>query len=124
MNIHYDVYYQSAHYAHQFKSRGIKGIQRWIKYDLYSKRVTLVPTKIKDMHWILIGVDIPKKTIFQHDSYGNYDEDSINLIAKIILQRENMSGYGRHATTIIVRFTKVIKRVRNYRSGRHCGLMI
>lgn len=87
-----NIHYLCTSFATQFTTRGIPGVRRWIKVNLFSKDVILFTTHVNKNHWILIGVDIRKKSVFQHDSLGDYYPDSNNLVVNFMKSWEKECG--------------------------------
>ncbi|XP_069829895.1 sentrin-specific protease 5 [Dendropsophus ebraccatus] len=64
------IHFFNTFFHKQLVTKGYDGVKRWTKkVDLFRKTLLLIPIHLQ-VHWALVGVHIPNKTISFYDSQG------------------------------------------------------
>ncbi|XP_071998793.1 sentrin-specific protease 5 isoform X1 [Engystomops pustulosus] len=64
------IHFFNTFFHKQLVTKGYDGVKRWTKkVDLFKKTLLLIPIHLQ-VHWALVGVNIPNKTISFYDSQG------------------------------------------------------
>ncbi|XP_057711047.1 sentrin-specific protease 3-like [Corythoichthys intestinalis] len=62
------VHFFNSFFYDKLRTKGYEGVKRWTKnVDIFQKDLLLIPIHL-EVHWSLVSVDIPGKTIFYFDS--------------------------------------------------------
>ncbi|KAJ8278317.1 hypothetical protein GJAV_G00086320 [Gymnothorax javanicus] len=79
------VHFFNSFFHRQLVAKGYEGVKRWTKkVDLFSKTLLLIPIHL-EIHWSLITVDVPHRTIHFYDSQGIMFKYAVENILKYIL---------------------------------------
>lgn len=64
------IHFFNTFFHKQLVTKGYDGVKRWTKkVELFKKTLLLIPIHLQ-VHWALVGVNIPNKTISFYDSQG------------------------------------------------------
>ncbi|KAM3930227.1 sentrin-specific protease 5 isoform 2-T2 [Leptodactylus fuscus] len=79
------VHFFNTFFHKQLVTKGYEGVKRWTKkVDIFKKTLILIPIHLL-VHWVLVAVNIPNKTISFYDSQGVQDKNCTENIFKYLV---------------------------------------
>nr|AAS93776.1 AT21482p [Drosophila melanogaster] len=88
------VYAMSTFFVPRLLQSGFDGVKRWTrKVDLFSMDLILVPVHQMLVHWCLVIIDLPAKTMLYYNSRGRGDPNLMRALVKY-LQMESEDKLG------------------------------
>ncbi|XP_050543418.1 uncharacterized protein LOC126906707 [Daktulosphaira vitifoliae] len=109
------VHYLITDFMEVLSRRGYAGVKRWIKIDIHSLRLLLVPMHVNGNHWTMSVVDVPKKTITFFDSHNSYNGPYPSLLRRFLIDWV-IENYG-YSSQWILCYGKAVQQ----RNGYNCG---
>ncbi|XP_050547730.1 uncharacterized protein LOC126909358 isoform X2 [Daktulosphaira vitifoliae] len=109
------VHYLITDFMKALSRRGYAGVKRWIKIDIHSLKLLLVPMHVNDNHWTMTVVDVPEKTITFFDSLNSYNGPYPSLFRQFLIEWE-IENYG-YSSQWTLRYGKAVQQ----RNGYDCG---
>ncbi|KAL4631491.1 sentrin-specific protease 3-like [Arapaima gigas] len=94
------VHFFNSFFYDKLRTNGYDGVKRWTKnVDIFQKNLLFVPIHL-EVHWSLVCVDVPQRTITYYDSQRTLNRRCPKHIAKYLQaeaikkeQREFLSGW-------------------------------
>ncbi|XP_063786745.1 sentrin-specific protease 3 [Pseudophryne corroboree] len=78
------VHFFNSFFYDKLRTKGYEGVKRWTKnVDIFSKQLLLIPIHL-EVHWSLVCVDVPKRTITYFDSQRTLNRRCPKHIAKYL----------------------------------------
>ncbi|XP_050547933.1 uncharacterized protein LOC126909540 [Daktulosphaira vitifoliae] len=109
------VHYLNTDFMEALSRRGYAGVKRWIKIDIHSLKLLLVPMHVNGNHWTMTVVDVPEKTITFFDSLNSYNGPYPSLFRQFLIEWE-IENYG-YSSQWTLRYGKAVQQ----RNGYDCG---
>ncbi|XP_076867725.1 sentrin-specific protease 3a [Brachyhypopomus gauderio] len=79
------VYFFNSFFYDKLRTKGYEGVKRWTKnVDIFQKRYLLIPIHL-EVHWSLVCVNVPDRTITYFDSQRTLNRRCPKHIAKYLL---------------------------------------
>ncbi|XP_026854230.2 sentrin-specific protease 3a [Electrophorus electricus] len=79
------VYFFNSFFYDKLRTKGYEGVKRWTKnVDIFQKKYLLIPIHL-EVHWSLVCVNIPERTITYFDSQRTLNRRCPKHIAKYLL---------------------------------------
>ncbi|XP_032573885.1 sentrin-specific protease 2 [Drosophila sechellia] len=88
------VYAMSTFFVPRLLQSGFDGVKRWTRtVDLFSKDIILVPVHYNGVHWCLVIIDLPAKTMLYYNSRGRGNPKLMRALVNY-LQMESTDKRG------------------------------
>uniref|UniRef100_A0A3Q2DCH5 SUMO specific peptidase 3b n=1 Tax=Cyprinodon variegatus TaxID=28743 RepID=A0A3Q2DCH5_CYPVA len=95
-----EVHFFNSFFYDKLRTKGYEGVKRWTKnVDIFQKDLLLIPIHL-EVHWSLVSVDIPRRTITYFDSQRTLNRRCPKHISKYLQaeavkkdQRDFLTGW-------------------------------
>ncbi|XP_041093418.1 sentrin-specific protease 3-like isoform X2 [Polyodon spathula] len=78
------VHFFNSFFYDKLRTKGYEGVKRWTKnVDIFKKALLLIPIHL-EVHWSLVSVDVPKRTVTYFDSQRTLNRRCPKHIAKYL----------------------------------------
>ncbi|KAK6477985.1 sentrin-specific protease 3-like [Huso huso] len=78
------VHFFNSFFYDKLRTKGYDGVKRWTKnVDIFKKSLLLIPIHL-EVHWSLVSVDVPKRTVTYFDSQRTLNRRCPKHIAKYL----------------------------------------
>ncbi|KAI1883255.1 hypothetical protein AGOR_G00243330 [Albula goreensis] len=119
--VNHKVHFFNSFFHRQLATKGYEGVRRWTKkVDLFTKNLLLIPIHL-EIHWSLITVDVPGKTINFYDSQGIVFKRVIENILRYVTAEAK-----EKKQTVFQKGWKMAanKRIPQQRNDNDCGVFV
>lgn len=75
----------NSFFYNTLKNSGYEGVRRWTrKFDLFEKKVILIPIHVRANHWCCAVIKLNEKKIKYYDSLGGHNQRCLRLLKKYV----------------------------------------
>ncbi|KAM4042017.1 sentrin-specific protease 5 [Anomaloglossus baeobatrachus] len=115
------IHFFNTFFHKQLVTKGYDGVKRWTKkVDLFKKNLLLIPIHLQ-VHWALVGVNIPNKTISFYDSQGLHLKFCTENILKYLMTEAKEKN---HPEFLQCWQTTVKKCIPQQKNDFDCGVFL